>query len=339
MRHADEVRSALADPHRVAKALGIDAGAKPQSTGLMVLCPHHSERTPSCSLTTGPDGTLRVKCFGCDWTADVIGLVAEVYGIEPRGDGFKQAVAEAARIAGLHSLADELSARPATPPRPEAKSASPANLARATLKDYPPRHEVTALWQFSVSVAADRETAEYLVCKRKLDPDYIANANLLRAIPADYPLPRWARYQGHSWAETGHRMICRLFDAKGECVSLRAWRVTDGESPKRLPPAGHRCSGHILANRTAVGMLLGRYRPRVLEVTEGEPDWATMCQLSQDVTIAVVGVGSGWWSKDIAARVPATTRVNVRTHDDEAGEKYAAQIAETLERCSVWRVA
>ncbi len=339
MRPADEVRAAFSDPHRVAKALGLDAGSKPQSTGIMVICPHHSERTPSCSLTTGPDGTLRVKCFGCDWTADVIGLVAEVFGIEPRGEGFKQAVSEAARLAGLHSLADELSSRPAPTPPAVAKSAAPADSTGAKLKDYPPRHEVATLWQFAGSVAADREASEYLVCKRKLDPDYIANANLLRVIPRDHPLPRWARYQGQSWAETGHRMICRLFDPKGECVSLRAWRISDGDSPKRLPPGGHKCSNHVLANRTAVGMLLGRYRPRILEVTEGEPDWATMCQISQDVTIAVVGVGSGWWSKEIAARVPATTRVNVRTHDDEAGEKYAAQIAETLERCSVWRVA
>lgn len=334
-----EVRQALSDPARVASALGLSKGMKAQSNGVMVLCPHHHERSPSCSLTVGPDGTLRAKCFGCDWTADAIGLVAEVAGLETRGTGFREAVVEAARVAGLHSLVDALSGGPAPSPPTAPESAAQGNLARGKLKEWVPQDQAKMIWEFATSVALDKEASEYLVCQRRLDPDFMARSNLLRVIPPDMALPPWASYHGKTWAETGHRMICRLFSAEGHFVSLRAWRITSGDSPKRLPPAGHRGTGHVLANRTAVGMLLGKYRPRLLEVTEGEPDWATMCQLTTDMSVAVIGIGSGWWIPEIARRVPSSTRVNVRTHADEAGEKYAAQVASSLERCSVWRVA
>ena len=43
--------------------------------------------------------------------------------------------------------------------------------------------------------------------------------------------------------------------------------------------------------------------------------------------------------RELAARVPGKTRVVVRTHADEAGRRYAAQVIETLKnRCDVWRV-
>ncbi len=55
----DAVRRALSDPRDVCRRLGLDRGARPQGGGLMILCPAHQERTPSCSITRGPDGTLR----------------------------------------------------------------------------------------------------------------------------------------------------------------------------------------------------------------------------------------------------------------------------------------
>ena len=62
---ADSIKRRLSDPHGVAHALGLIDGARRQSRGLTILCPWHAERTPSCSLTVGADGTLRAYCFGC----------------------------------------------------------------------------------------------------------------------------------------------------------------------------------------------------------------------------------------------------------------------------------
>ncbi len=68
-RLRDEVKRALSDPQRVVDLLGIAGPWKRQSGGgLSVRCPLHSETHPSCSLSRGADGTLRVACFaGCNF--------------------------------------------------------------------------------------------------------------------------------------------------------------------------------------------------------------------------------------------------------------------------------
>jgi len=56
---ADRIKRQLVDCAAVAHVLGLADGARRQSTGLTVCCPWHAERTPSCSVTVGPDQTLR----------------------------------------------------------------------------------------------------------------------------------------------------------------------------------------------------------------------------------------------------------------------------------------
>jgi DNA primase len=52
--------------------------------------------------------------------------------------------------------------------------------------------------------------------------------------------------------------------------------------------------------------------------------WADWC---------VLGIVSGSWTDELAQRVPAGTRVLIRTDADAAGDKYARRIAETLRHC------
>ena len=66
--HKKELRHALTDVHRVIRALGLEKGAQRQATGLTICCPWHKENTPSCSVTLGKDGTIRLRCFGCQAT-------------------------------------------------------------------------------------------------------------------------------------------------------------------------------------------------------------------------------------------------------------------------------
>src|SRR5690606_2268434 len=107
-----------------------------------------------------------------------------------------------------------------------------------------------------------------------LDFEKIGKTGLARVIPSTAKsLPDWARYRGRTWTETGHRLIVRAWDHDGRLRSVRAWRVTDGDSPKRLPPAGKRAAGLVLANRTAVLMLRRLACPLTLVIVEGEPDW------------------------------------------------------------------
>lgn len=330
-----DVRNALADPVDLCRRLELTKGSERQAGGLLVCCPSHGERHPSCSVTRGPDGTVRVRCFACDFSADAIGLVAQVFGLPTRGDGFRETLAEAAELGGLLALSAELRGHDADPARRRAERPSPPPPEPEV--EYPDAAEVTALWEAAGPVAEDTEASGAIVARR-VDPVVVDELRLARAIIPGTELPRWARYRGEWWIETGHRLIVRAWDSEGQCRSVRAWRVSESDTPKRLPPAGCRAAELVLANRQAVAMLLGRSRPRRLLVVEGEPDWLVASVTWCDA--AVVGIGSGSWSKAFAERVPDGTEVLIMTHADHAGERYAEQVAKTLgERARIWRAA
>jgi len=111
-----EVRARLADPKAVVTALGLERGATRQPRGLMVCCPSHGDRTPSCSVRVGRDGTVQVKCFACDFAGDVFALVAAVHGLTLPGD-FRRALEIAADLANV-DLGDQARERAPIPPRP-----------------------------------------------------------------------------------------------------------------------------------------------------------------------------------------------------------------------------
>ncbi|MCR4340114.1 MAG: toprim domain-containing protein [Gemmatimonadaceae bacterium] len=122
---------ALADPLRLCAALGLTEGGRRQPTGWLVRCPVHADRTPSCSVTRGPDATLRWRCFACATTGDALDLVAAVRGLDTRRD-FAAVCREAAELAGVeldedgprrhHTPAQRPAApRPAPEPKPEPK--------------------------------------------------------------------------------------------------------------------------------------------------------------------------------------------------------------------------
>lgn len=327
--YAAEIRRTLTEPLVACEALGLLKGAVRQPSGVTILCPAHGERTPSCSVTRGRDGTIRFKCHGCQATGDLLTLVATVHDLDVRTD-FKAVLLEAAGLAGLSQIVDELNERQpyqprALPPMPEPEPE----------RDYPPAAEVEALWALAGSVADDPVAGGHLV-GRKLDARAAASLELLRVIPVGARLPGWARYRGKPWNESGHRMIARVFDAAGACRSLRAWRV-EGDAPaKRLPPGGHRADGLVLANKRARELLTGeRAAPRLVVVSEGEPDF--ICASLAWPNVAVFGITSGSWTESFAARIPIGSEVVIRTHNDQAGDKYADAILKTVKARAVVR--
>jgi DNA primase len=112
MIDATAVRRALTDPSRLCGALGLTKGSRRQARGLTVLCPFHREKSPSCSVRLGADGTIQVHCFGCDASGDALCLVAAVRGLDIKSD-FSLVLDEAARIAGIYVQRRERDGRPA----------------------------------------------------------------------------------------------------------------------------------------------------------------------------------------------------------------------------------
>jgi len=335
---AGDLRRRLVDAREVCAGLGLVDGARGQSRGLLIRCPWHTERTPSCSVRVAADGTLAVKCFGCGTSGDVLSLVAAARGLHTRRD-FPEVLRIAAELAGavLEELPGAgLRSRP-TPkrnPRPE-------------LPPFP--RGVGSLWEGCRPVTDDSEVAGWL-SSRALDPSMVEDRGLARALPLEATPPTWARFKGRTWTEAGYRCVLPMLDETGALRSVRVRRVANGEGPKAVPPTGFRAAGLVMAD--ALGqLLLEMGRPpdfwptgvplRVI-IAEGEPDfltWATHYGDAAETAPAVIGITAGGWTDAIAARIPKGARVVIRTHHDGAGEQYARAIQVSLRGrlCSVVR--
>lgn len=322
---AGRLRQELADARDVCRRLGLDEGAKPQGRGLIIRCPWHADKTPSCSVREAADGTLSVHCFACDHRGDVLDLVAVVNGIDCQRE-FRRVLRLASDLAGS-ALEDP---RPRQHPvrRPEVRG------------DYPPFDEVAKLWASCRPVLDDPPVVRWL-CSRGLDPGAVEASGVARALPIGMPLPRWARCGGRTWSEAGYRCVLSMFDERGDLRSVRVRRVVEGQGPKALPPTGHRIGGLVMAESFAQRILkTGKWpdcwseaaTPRIV-IAEGEPDFLTWAGLRSDADEdgpLAFGIVAGSWTVGIAARVPTGSRVVIRTDHDPAGEKYADVISASL---------
>lgn len=349
--HAAEVNTALAllGPFEVLRRLGIEH--RREGPAARLLCPFHNERTPSATFHVGPAGTLRLRCHGaCGRSWDALELVAQARGLSTKGGEFPRVLLEGARLAGLYGLAQELSGgveRPRFEPAPKL-----LRLPAPPERDYPPSDEVEALWGAAGHVIDDPEASAYLE-GRGIPPERATDLGLVRVLACGAELPRWARFRGERpesrpWPDLGFRLVVPAYDCLGALRSVRAWRIGgDPRDPKRVPPAGHRATGLVLACPLARQMLeVGAapawwpdHEPFRVIVVEGEPDfltWSTRFSDADTTAPAVLGVVSGSWSAELAERVPGGARVIVRTHRDASGDRYARQVAESLGgRCDV----
>ena len=324
------IKVTLSDPERVLGLLGLLDGAKRQAHGFMVCCPWHSERTPSCSVKLASDGTIAAHCFGCGAGGDVLSLVAAARGLDARRD-FPRVVELAADLAG-GSLDGY---------RPPVRRAMPA------LRLPPPVESVGALWAAAKPVTDDADLARQLL-GRCLDPAIIEDRDLARCLPSSGTLPTWARSGSQTWRKSGHRLLFPLWNAEGSLCSVHARIVDSGqtERAKGMFPASHSAGGLFLADsfallliRSGVPKWWRQREPPSVIITEGAPDFLTVATHygCSEYAPAVLGILSGSWSDELAARIPTECRVIVKVHRDEAGQKYRDQICRSLSgRCRVF---
>lgn len=233
-------------------------------------------------------------------------------------------------------------------PLPTPQEAAPAPLAR------PDAAEVARLWEACAPVVEDADVAAWLTDPRRgFDPGRIADRDLARALPPGLNVPRWARFRGIPWNQGSWRCIFPAWGPTGRMESLRA-RSIDPDGPP-----GEKAAAAAAGEGSATGMVLaggvGRMvletgaapswwpkgEPLRLVVTEGETDfltWATRYGDAVEDAPAVLGLWSGSWTAEIAARIPDGSRVAVRTDDDDKGDRYAARVWRDLAgRCELYR--
>ena len=331
---------------------------------------HPSRRDRRGALGFTPDGQ-GWRCFQCDAHGDAVGLVAlATLGRKPAA-GDREAWREVRVRAAAVGLCEpdnrgtRQSTNVRTLPRPP-PPVPPAPPRR------PPPAEVATLWNACRPVTTDPEVRAWLE-GRRLDAGAVEDLDLVRALPADLEdssgfqsaadlarprrapsLPSWARFAGLPWnlAPQGFRAVFPLFGAGGalESVRVRALRpeAVNG-SDKAGAAAGFEVRGLVLADGLTRRLLASDadaaelVRANGLVVLEGEPDfltWATRWgEAGAAKAPAVLGLVSGSWCAELAERVPSGTRVFVRTHLDDAGERYARQVIETLTgRCDLRRL-
>lgn len=193
---------------------------------------------------------------------------------------------------------------------------------------YPPLEEVQAFWRSCSAVTARASVSHWLRSFRGIDPELVVLGDLARAIP-EAGAPAWA---GH-WDRVGNKLVVPLYDSKGEIRSVLGRAVRPNVDRKSIAPTGFARAGLVMADGNARAMLVAGELPpsaeRRIIIVEGEPDFltaATATATDGDALPAVIGVVQGSWSAELAARIPSGVRLVISVHVDDAGEKYARAI-------------
>jgi predicted P-loop ATPase len=194
---------------------------------------------------------------------------------------------------------------------------------------YPASQDVTAVWSDALVVDVDPSVIDALAA-RGIDAMEVARLGLAKLLAGDAELPAWARVGRRSWAHSGHRLLLELVDADGEVRSVLARSLDAAARPKSVAPTGHQRAGLALANAPARALLAGDRvaAGTVVVIAEGEVDHLSWC-LAHDMP--VISIVSGSWTDAWAARLIASgTSIVIATDLDDAGDKYARQIIDSL---------
>lgn len=335
----ESIRAHLADPMTVASALGLVDGhgsIKRLSNGLLARCVWHSERTPSMSITRGPDGTLRVHCFSCDNGGDVFSLIAEVNRLDVHRE-FGAVVSVAAMVAGLEETGSfSIPAPPPMPPEsPRLGDDGFAALAEVIERECP--------------LSSQPDVCRYLASRGLLE----AAGSTLWALPGDdrglervrqaviatVGLEAWQTsgmaLKSGEWAWSRHR-LCIPWRAPDSSVLTLQRRLISAGKPKYVFPARRK-------TRYPFGVedFVDSLGPATeIAFTESALDCIALRHISAQLGLDrfVMGLPScNDWSKPWA-RLAEGRQVVLALDNDKAGDDGSSRITQDLLDACVLRV-
>ena len=323
---AADVRRSLVDPVRLCAALRLLGGAQRQARGVLIRCPSHGERNPSCSVTLGPDGTIRVRCFACDFAGDALTLVALVERLDLRRD-FGSVLREAARIAGI-DVDDDGGPRSFVPPPPaqRVEDVAAADVVPFSAIAAPLLH----LGRLDDGPVA-RDVAAYLRARGLLDE---ARADGWAALAPDAASLLLETFDEHAiraglvthtrtFRHPENRLAIPWRDRAGSVVTLQRRRLDGGDPKYVFPP------GRAARDPYGVELLADAPADAPLAFVEGAIDVLALRVLFRLRGAAVVALGipgvTGW--RESWAALARGRAVLVATDADQAGEQAAERIA------------
>jgi hypothetical protein len=334
-RSTAELAAALGYPVRV------------HTSGISTTCPacHAERRHTKSGDRRGAVGMRKAspagwQCFQCGEAGDAVDFAAWHVG----GRRFRDLPSDHYdRVRELFGIADDWQPRAVPIARPERHLEAAENAET----DYPPVSDVERLWEASRAVSSDRGAVAYLA-HRGIPLAGLDHHDCVRALPEGADVPAWATWQGRPWSRTGYRLLVPLYDWRGELRSVLARSVElHPAGPKSVGAVGHGRRGLVMA--ATHGRQLMESGPHLwwhrtvnlrVAVYEGEVSWMRSvgagweCELEADYELAgwrmSLGIVSGSFTRDVASRIPDATTVHLRTDDDDAGKKYAADIQAAL---------
>lgn len=332
MIDAAEIRARLSDPRKLCGALGLAKGSRPQARGITVQCPVHKERTPSCSVTTGDDGGVRFRCFGCGATGDALSLVAAVRGLDIKSD-FPRVLEEAAALVGAHHVAPEPAPRKSNPPPIDAASYSALATKLVELCPWPDEPDVYAYMKRRVLVAQgshaglaalpprDKQAALLEKLAETFELDTIARSGL--APRDDDGQPNLSQFN-HS----ENRLVIPWRNLDGSIAVLQRRRLDDGK-PKYVFPPGMRPLLPFGAER-----LRAHSADRMIVFVEGALDVLALRLLDSRDRLGILPLGlpglEGW--RPEWARFARGHEVAIGFDADGPGQKKVEAVSDDLYR-------
>lgn len=332
MLEVAELRQQLRNPLAVCAALGLVKGARRQPRGVTVLCPLHKEKSPSCSVTIGDDGTLRFHCFGCDAGGDVLTLIAAVRGLDLKAQ-FREVLEEGAAIAGVEGPS-AIEARAAEPPAPRLDALSYSAIAQRLIELCPFVDEPDVLAYLDrriliaegarAQVAALPPPAAQGVLIAKLLDTFSAESLELAGL-------LWRDDAGHvqrdRFAFQHNRLVIPWRGRDGSISVLQRRRLDDQKAQKYVFPSGIKPLLPFGAER-----LRANDSERVIVLVEGALDVLALRLIDRRDRLGVMPLGlpglGGWRSE--WARFAKGRHVRIGFDADDAGELVVQSIADEL---------
>ncbi len=260
-------------------------------------------------------------CAGCKGTGDVVTLAAWRIAGNPRPSGaawgpVRAFFASHGWCSGDGSAAGEWAA----PARRE-----------VPVVPYPDRGELLDLLQACRPVDTVPEVRAW--CDERGIVGRVHGA----VLPDVHRWPAWWPYRARPW-----RLVVPMVDALGKVASMHG-RATedDGGRGKTRCPYERRGDGLFFAD-PLIGraMLRGEAEPARVVVVEGVTDYLSAARYATAGPggTAVLGGISGSFGAMAQARIPKAATVYAWTDPDEAGDRYAREIARALREYDVRRI-